>query len=462
VPSGIAYDDTLELALRLHPETERIWVVAQAPDPTVEGLMRAEVDKFSRKTTISHITERSLPRLLDTIRALPARSLVFYIRYSREDPGHVLFPAEVAGIVAQAAPVPVYVNTDSHIGSGVVGGMVYDTEALATRVGEMTRQILAGTPARDIPLEQPIRVPTFDWRQVQSWGIDPSSLPVGADIRFRAPTMWESYRGYILGATAVVALQTLLIGGLLAQRSKRRRAEAAIRTNEAVLQKSYEQIRRLAGRLIRAQEVERARIARDLHDDLSQKVALLAIDIDEVSRTTAGALTRFSRMADRAAEIATDVHNLSHALHPAKLQILGLVPATQAFCRDFAARHDMEIEFSHDHMPAHIPPDSALCLFRIVQEGLQNVVKHSGTRIAGVTLTSMPGSLQLEVSDSGAGFDAAELRGGIGLLSMRERVNFLNGRMAIWSMPRSGTRITVRVPLEPANAELNRTDDQIA
>jgi signal transduction histidine kinase len=290
----------------------------------------------------------------------------------------------------------------------------------------------------------------------------PSRLPAGSDMRFPAPTTWQLYRWYIIVAVTIFGLQTLLIGGLLAQRNRRRRAEAAIWKSEAALRTSYEQIRQLAGRLIGAQEIERARMARELHDDLSQKVALLAMDIHQISfGATAETLQQLDAIADRTAEIATDIHNLSHQLHPAKLQILGLVVATQSFCRDFAARHDLKIEFSHDRMPASIAPDSALCLFRIIQEGLQNVVKHSGARIAVVKLTGMAGSLHLEISDSGHGFDPSKLTDGIGLLSMHERMNYLGGQMTIWSMPESGTRIEARVPIEQAETS-GRSDTRIA
>ncbi len=176
-------------------------------------------------------------------------------------------------------------------------------------------------------------------------------------------------------------IQSGLIAGLLIQRSRRRRAEGALRVNEHALQVSQEDTRRLAGRIIAAQEVERARIARELHDDISQKVALLAMDIHQLALSEAPGLRgRANIMADRAAEIGTDLHNLSYELHPAKLQILGLVPATQyALPR---LRHTAQTEYRlHARIvPPNVPADPALCLFRIAQEALQNVVKHSGAR----------------------------------------------------------------------------------
>ncbi len=448
---GGGLNETLELALKLHPLTERVFVVAHARNISLQDSMQTEFGAVAQGVAITFITEESLPRMIAAVKAVPPRSVILYVRYSRNVPGHVLIPSEAARLVAEASPVPVYGISNAYIGSGVVGGMVYLTRELGTRMGEMARQILDGMRPQDIPIEQATLVPAFDWRQLQRWDIDPSRLPAGSNIRFRTPTTWESYRWYVIGAMTVVALQTLLIGGLLAHRASRRRAEAAIRNNEAVLRTSYEQIRQLAGRLIGAQEAERARIARDLHDDLSQKAATLAMDIHQISLgATPGTL---ERVRLRASQIATDVHNLSRELHPAQLHVFGLVKATQYFCRDIAARNDIEISFSHDCVPTTIASDSALCLYRIVQEGLQNVVKHSSAQAAAVRLSGMPDSLHLEITDSGVGFDTAAIGTGMGLLSMRERVNFLGGQMTVSSMPESGTRIDVSVPITQATDE---------
>ena len=293
----------------------------------------------------------------------------------------------------------------------------------------------------------------FDWRQLRRWGIRLDQLPADSDVRFREYTFWEQNRNYALGALAVFLIQSGLIAGLLVQRARRRRAESALRINEHALQVSQDDTRRLVGRLIAAQEVERARIARELHDDLSQKVALLAMDINQITLSDVpGVRGTATIMAERAAELGTDLHNLAHELHPAKLQILGLVQATEFLCRDFAGRHRLHIDFVHDRMQSNVPPEPALCLFRIVQEALQNVVKHSGARNAAVKLIGSPDSLQLEISDSGGGFDTSKLGDGMGLLSMRERVNFLDGHMTIRSTPGTGTRIAVRVPVAQAKA----------
>jgi PAS domain S-box-containing protein len=223
---------TLRLALKLHPSTRRVLVVAYAPTVSYAERIRT-LRTAAQGVELSTFEEPSLDRLLEAVRKVPEHTLILYLRHSREDPGEVLFPTDVARLVSEAAPVPVYGITDSSIGTGVVGGVVRMRDAMGRRLAEMVRAILAGTRAQDIPVESAHLVPTFDWRQLQRWGIDPATLPVGSEIRFREPTLWELYRWYFVGASTLVLAQSALIGGLLAQRRKRRRVEAALRESEA-------------------------------------------------------------------------------------------------------------------------------------------------------------------------------------------------------------------------------------
>jgi PAS domain S-box-containing protein len=238
----------------------------------------------------------------------------------------------------------------------------------------------------------------------------------------------------------------------------RKRAEEALRVTGEALRVSSERVEDLAGRLIAAQEAERKRIARDLHDDLSQKLALLSIDIEQLPRRAPVELRDNVReISDRAAEIATDVHRLAYTLHPSKLESLGLVAALESVCRDISRQHDLQVDFEHGNIPADVPADIALCLYRIVQEALNNVIKHSGARHAKVELRAAGDLLELHVADPGVGFVAsARGNGGLGLVSMRERVNFVGGQITIHSAPGAGTRIGVRVSVsKPPSAVLS-------
>jgi PAS domain S-box-containing protein len=242
--------------------------------------------------------------------------------------------------------------------------------------------------------------------------------------------------------------------GTFADVTDRRRAEESLRASEATLRSSYQEIQDLAGRLIAGQEMERKRLARELHDDLSQKLALLSIEVDLMRQAVGDSVPAAVGISERVTNISNDVHSLSHRLHPFKLEALGLVEAIRALCADMSKQYGLDVEFVTDAMPARLAPDLSLCLFRIAQEGLHNVVKHSGATGAWLHLSASATEISLQIADCGNGFVPADhVRTGLGLISMRERINFVGGRLAIRSLPGFGTRIGVRAPLTMPVAE---------
>ena len=206
-------------------------------------------------------------------------------------------------------------------------------------------------------------------------------------------------------------------------------------------------------KLVEVEEEVRKRIARELHDDINQRLALLAIEIDQLKqdlpRSTAEMSRRLTAVWERIREVSTGVQSISHQLHSSQLDYLGIVAAMRSFCREFGERQMVKIDFTHDDIPQPVPQDLSLCLFRILQEALHNAAKHSKVRHFEVKLGCAANQLHLTVADHGTGFDpeAALNKGGLGLTSMRERVRLVNGTIAIDSKPMSGTTIHVRVPL---------------
>ena len=331
--------------------------------------------------------------------------MILYIWHSQPDPGNVMYPDRVARLVAEAATVPVYGTSDLYIGTGVVGGVVRRTRETGTRIGEMALRILTGTRAQDIPIEAAQVAPVVDWRQVQRWGIAASRLPAGSQILFREPSAWERYKVYIVGAVTALLAQAALIAGLLIQRARRREAEQQVRRSQAALRKSYERVRDLGSRLLDAQESERSRIARELHDDISQQLAVLKIDLKLLARTVQGDADAIAAEATkRIDEIATSVHDLSHRLHPARLRLLGLVEALDGLQGEMS-RPDVTITFTHENVPPTLAPDLTLCLFRIAQEALQNALKHSKAHNVSVDLRGVSDGIALTIVDDGVGFD---------------------------------------------------------
>ena len=205
-------------------------------------------------------------------------------------------------------------------------------------------------------------------------------------------------------------------------------------------------------KLVEAQELERARIARELHDDINQRLAVLAIEVDrlrernDLPREVQGNLLELQNLTG---DISSRVYALSHELHSSTLDALGLARGMKGWCKEFGARQGMEINFKSNELP-RLSPDISLCLFRVVQEALQNAAKHSGAKGIEVQLTEHAGEIHLVVSDSGKGFDigAARRNGGLGLTSMQERVRLIGGTLEIDSKPPAGTTIRVHVPFK--------------
>jgi len=239
--------------------------------------------------------------------------------------------------------------------------------------------------------------------------------------------------------------------------------EMALRESEGRFRTAEQMLRDLNRRLLGAQEDERRRIARELHDHLNQQIALLAIELQQLGlqppadrQDLAVALHDQWR---RTTEIASDVHAISHRLHPSKLETLGLVATVRAHCRDLS-RKSLLTHFSEHDMPDTVPPETALCLFRVTEEALSNAGRHSGAAEAFVTLLGTGSDVVLRVSDAGCGFAGERLGGGLGLVSMRERVEALGGAFAITSVPGKGTIVEARVA-SAVPAPAPHSDDEI-
>jgi PAS domain S-box-containing protein len=228
--------------------------------------------------------------------------------------------------------------------------------------------------------------------------------------------------------------------GMIADVGERKQAEEALAD--------------VSRKMVETQEEERARIARELHDDINQRLALLGVEIDQLSQdvpTSPGEVSaQLNEITERIADVSKDVQSISHQLHSPQLDLLGVSVAMKSFCREFAARQRVEIDFRSDDIPSPVPQDVSLCLFRVLQEALHNAVKHSKVRRFQVMLGYSADELGLTIEDRGAGFDAETVAktGGLGLISMRERVRLVNGTISIESKPMTGTTIQVRVPLQ--------------
>ncbi len=241
--------------------------------------------------------------------------------------------------------------------------------------------------------------------------------------------------------------------GFMLDTTERRNAQEALRASEAALRRREREYRELAGKLLTAQEEERRRLAREMHDDLSQRLAVLAIDAGKLEQQMASSGGRIpeklGKMRERMVKLSADVHAISRALHPSLLDDLGLIEAIESECASFSEREGIAVTFEPNDVLVSVPKDVALCIYRITQEGLRNIAKHARADEAHVGFAVVDGILVLSINDGGAGFDPTQAResGGLGLASMHERARLVHGDLRVESQPGQGTMIQVRVPL---------------
>jgi signal transduction histidine kinase len=303
----------------------------------------------------------------------------------------------------------------------------------------LTRRIKAGNPVflarlADLPADAAVDRATLEHYGTASTAI----LPLRAGGQVFAALSFA-----VLGTerewTSVVVQRLTLVAHVFAAALSRTAADAALRE--------------VTGRLISAQEKERARLAQELHDGLSQQLAVLAVELQLLAlrppATTGELGAQLAALSDKVKALSSDVHQMSHDLHPAKLERLGLVAAVGGFCRELAAAEPIEVHFQADLVPAGIRPERALALYRVAQESLWNVVRHSGATRVTVSLLGEGEDLRLLVTDNGCGFDPASVSssGSLGMLGMRERVSVLGGQILWDTMPGRGTTVDVRMPM---------------
>jgi signal transduction histidine kinase len=445
--SHVDMQGTVELATTLQPDLQHIFVVSgtQGADQLLEAT-RTQLQSFER-LSITYLTGLSTSELESRLATLPAHSMVYYLFVSSDGTGQNFHPLEYLDRVTAVANAPVYSWVDSTIDRGIVGGNLKSQTVETQAIGELALRVLGGESADSIPISsRDLNVRQVDWRQLLRWKIDESRIPAGVTVRFREPSMWDRYRVYILAALGLLLVQSGLIAGLLIQRARRQRAENELRGSQTALRSSYQRIRDLGARLLNAQETERARIARELHDDITQQMSLLVIDL-ALLRGDGQARTLAQEAMTRVEGIVKSVHDLSHRLHPAKLRLIGLVAALRDLQHELT-QADVPIAFTYDQVPRALPPDVTLCVFRVVQEALHNALKYSHARAIQVHLGGSANELTLTVADDGIGFDVDAAMGkGLGLISMTERLEAIGGTLQIRSQPAAGTTLEVRVPL---------------
>lgn len=571
VLSAMGVPETIDLALRLHPDTQAIAIIGQASGTFGDNYWlaaeHAELLRYHDKVKEIDLIGSPSPELLERVAELPPHTVVLFQLYPIDSSRPSFGAMDVLAAVTQRFPT-YSILPHVILGHGGIGGASYDPPTDAVLAGQLAARVLSGERPEDIPLVQNTKINlSVDWRELRRWNIPESALPPGTRVLYREPTLWERGWKYFVAGIVVILFQAVSIFALFWQRARKRRAEAehtrseekfaktfrqsplvlaisrtsdsrfidvnesfeeqlgwkrdevigrtpidlrlwanaderaafvsqiqangSVRDLEALARRKNGEIRTLlvsagvldvAGqsctlsvaaditerkqaeevlstfsrRLIEAQEDERARIARELHDDINQRIALLAVNLStvaaDISTSKERAKLGITEACEYLQEIGIDIQAVSHRLHSSRLEHLGLEGAAAGFCKELSGQQNVDVDFHSECIPKSLPKEISLCLFRVLQEALQNAVKHSGAKRFEVLLKGAPNEIQLSVHDSGVGFDPekALFGHGLGLTSMKERLKLVDGQLAIDSKLQQGTTIHAHVPLGPS------------
>lgn len=435
----------VENILQVLPDTEIVAVVIGSSP--LERFWRAELGRelrpYESRVRFLWWDDLTSREILDRAAELPPRSAILYTLFLVDSAGISHASQAVLSSLHDVASAPVFGLFDTQLGQGVVGGRVMSIGTLSSLCAEAATRVLKGEPPADVRFPALAQgPPVFDWRELERWGIRARALPPGSTIRFRPPSLWVQYRWQALGGLSIIAMLAGLVIGLLVHRARRRVAEREVRA--------------LSRRLLTASEDERRWLARELHDDLAQRLARLAIDAARLERADSVAASGIDlgEMRGEIASMSHDVHALSHRLHPSLLDHLGLEEALRAEAERFASAESVAVELQLEELRNKPSPDAALCLYRIAQEALHNVARHARAERVEVSLRTTNGGCELVVRDNGIGFDPQKQRRGpsVGHASMRERVQLVGGRLTIRSVPHHGATVAAWVPLQGGTA----------
>lgn len=433
----------IDIMWQLFPATTNLAIVIG--NSPLERLWLAECRQafqpYTNRLQLIWLNELSFPEMCRRVASLPPGSAIGYATLLVDAAGVPHEQLEALEQLCAVANAPVFGTEEEELGHGIIGGSLTSGRKLGLETARLAAQMLrAETPGHIAPSLIGAGPPTFDWRQLQRWHVSESQLPQGSVVRFRDRSLWQRYRWYILGALGIMAAQAATIMGLLVHRARRRAAEAS----------AYE----LAGRLVGVQECERREIAGKLHDGLGQDLLVIAsqaqLSLGQPENPPA-TVERLKQIASTARQAIQQARQMAHNLRPGLLEELGLTKAIRATADKAGQAAGLSMEVTLAEVDGLLPPEFEVNLFRIVQECLNNVLKHAQASLVRITLTREGVNLRLVMEDDGRGFDpsrpaspALDQRG-VGLREITERAKMMRGRVMIQSRPGQGTRVTVEV-----------------
>lgn len=447
-PAAMA-QQLVDSALRLKPDTKNAVLIAGAfeNDEARAFALRKAIKDMGKHLQLIDLTGLSLGEVLSRCESLPKESLIFYSTFFVDAKGRSFIPKNVLQSIVAVSDYPVFGPYESYLGHGIVGGPLISLRFEGIQAAELALQMLRGqTTMQKFFVTSGSHSNLYDWRQLRTHHIDEGLLPGDSTVLFRENTLWDQYKFLIIGVVLLLAVQSVLIIGLVFNLHHRKLAEAALR-------RSQQELQDLAGRLISSQEEELSRLSREFHDDYAQRLAAVSIEIGtlEIQAQPYGpAMTeKIAHIKTQLIALSKDIHSLSRELHPAILADLGLKQAVHSLCLNFTDRENIPVGCHISDLSDTIPKEIALCVYRVIQESLRNIAKHARAHHVDIFLKQTTHRLLATIEDDGTGFEPQCTRHtpGIGLASMRERVQYVKGEFTVRSEPGQGTVIDVSVPL---------------
>ena len=344
----------------------------------------------------------------------------------------------------KVSTVPIFGCYDTILGHGILGGALVSPTDFGNATGKIAGRVLNGESADDIPKDysQTYTI-AFDHEVLRKFGISESRLPAGAKVINRKPTIWSQYGRYISTGVAALLVQSAIIVSLLLNRSKRIAAEKEAQS--------------LAGRILSAGEEERRYLARELHDDVSQRLAAVSIEtgtLENKMSESSEIKVPLGKLKKNLISICDDLHRMSRHMHPSVLDDFGLAEALRSECGELSQRWGIPIELHCSKRFPEIPKSVALCLYRVAQESLWNAIRHSGGSKITIELKSDAEFVYMDISDDGKGFEPSTVQKTrrLGLASMSERIRLVSGTIRTRSAPGQGVTISVVAPIPEASS----------
>ena len=439
----------IENILQLLPATTNIAVVI-GTSPLEKfwmEILQRDFQRFTNRVGFRYYNDLSFSQIQREVSHLPPRSAIFFGLLYVDAQGVPFSGQHVLSTLHGLANAPMFGSHETQLGYGIVGGRLLPITKLAnTTVGAAIR-LLRGEAASSIKIGvEPLSTPIYDWRELNRWGISEKQLPAGSIIRFREPGFWQLYKGRMLLGVGILC--ALLAAFHLRQAAQLRAAEEgrAAFTRQMIL----------------SQEDERRRIAGELHDGLAQVLVIMKNQLKllrpKVAQSPPEALKAIDQLTRSTSQALDEVRAISHALRPAALEQVGLTGAIETLAREVSESSSATFSIEIDRVDDLIPPGSDINLYRIVQEGLNNVLKHARATHVSLEIKRLPdNNLYVSIFDNGAGFDLETRRNGaatgetkvsLGLVGMTERAKLLSGNLDIKSSKGIGTRVTLTVPLD--------------